>query len=90
MLIDNQNFNDMNIYLVSDGQRWLIGQVSGLTKAALDIPVGIARADARVRLLADPIGGSLPITTPVLIVPPGQTVYWTIGSDAASSSASAG
>jgi hypothetical protein len=35
------------------------------------------------------LAGLLIITTPELIVPAGQTVYWTIGSDAASSSASA-
>jgi hypothetical protein len=90
VLIDNQNFSDMNVYFVSGGQRWLLGQVGGLTRVTLDIPVGIARADAQVRLLADPIGGTRPITTPVLTVPAGQRVYWTIGSDAATSSASAG
>jgi hypothetical protein len=67
-----------------------LGQVGGLTKTTLDIPVGMRSADARVRLLADPIGGTGPITTPELVVPAGQTVYWTIGSDAATSSASAG
>jgi hypothetical protein len=88
--IDNQNFSDMNIYFLSRGQRWLLGQAGGLTTTTLDIPVGVRSADDRVRLLADPIGGMGPITTPELIVPAGQTVYWTIGSDPATSSASAG
>jgi hypothetical protein len=88
--IDNQNFSDMNIYLISTGQRWLLGQSSGLSKATLTIPAGVVTATNRVRLLADPIGGSGRITTPLLIVPPGQRVYWTIGSDPATSTASAG
>jgi hypothetical protein len=46
--------------------------------------------DLRVKLLAEPIGGNRPFTTPVLIVPRGQTVYWTIGTDPSTSSASTG
>jgi hypothetical protein len=88
--IYNQNFSDMNIYFVNGGQRWLLGRVGGLLKATLTIPPGIAMGDAQVRLLAEPIGGNAPITTPLLVVPPGQTVYWTIGSDQTSSSVSAG
>jgi hypothetical protein len=88
--IDNQNFSDMNIYLVNGGQRWLVGQASGLAQTTLTIPRGVAPGDGRVRLLADPIGGSAPIFTGLLVVSPGQRVYWTIGSDPLMSSASAG
>lgn len=88
--IDNQNFSDMNIYLVSGGQRLLVGQAGGLTQTTLRIPSGVAPADGRLRLSADPIGGSPSIFTPVLVVPPGQSVYWTIGSDAEMSTASVG
>jgi hypothetical protein len=88
--IDNQNFSDMNIYLVDQGNRVLLGSASGFSKTTLLIPGGAARSSWHVRLLADPIGGASPIRTPSLIVAPGQNVYWTIGSDPASSFASAG
>jgi hypothetical protein len=88
--IDNQNINDMSIYLLRTGSRFLVGQAGGLSKTTLTIPEGITPPDLRVRLLAEPIGGSRPITTPVLIVPSGQRIYWSIGSDPASSTASAG
>jgi hypothetical protein len=88
--IDNQNINDMSIYLLRTGSRFLVGQAGGLSKTTLTIPEGITPPDLRVRLLAEPIGGSRPIATPVLIVPPGQRVYWSIGSDPATSTASAG
>jgi hypothetical protein len=88
--IDNQNFSDMDIYLVNGGQRWLLGQAGGLTRTTLTISDGMAPADGRVRLEADPIGVSRPIFTPVLVVSPGQSVYWTIGSDPEMSSASTG
>jgi hypothetical protein len=87
--IDNQNFNDMNIYVVRSGQRWLIGQAGGLTRTTLTIR-NAARGDGRVRLVAEPIGGAAPISTPTLIVPQGQSIFWTIGSDPATSTASAG
>jgi hypothetical protein len=88
--IDNQNFSDMNIYLVNEGTRFFLGSATGLSKTTLLIPAGATAGRWQVRLLADPIGGSSPIRTPALTVPPGQNVYWTIGADAASSFASAG
>jgi hypothetical protein len=88
--IDNQNFNEMNVYLVTRGSRWLVGNVGAMTKATLTIPPALAPADQRVRLRAEAIGGSGATTTPTLMVPSGQQVYWTIGSDPATSTASAG
>jgi hypothetical protein len=88
--IDNQNINDMSIYLLRSGSRFLVGQAGGLSKTTLTIPEGATPTDLRVRLIAEPIGGSRPIATPVLIVPPGQRIYWSIGSDPATSTASAG
>jgi hypothetical protein len=88
--VDNQNFSDMNVYLVTRGTRWLVGNVAGLTKATLTVPASVAPTDLRVRLRAQAIGGGGATTTPTLIVAPGQQVYWTIGSDPAMSTASAG
>jgi hypothetical protein len=87
--VDNQNFNDMDIYVVRSGTRWLLGHAGGLTKTTLTIPSGTV-TDGRVRLLAQPIGGNQRISTPTLVVAPGQSVFWTIGSDPAMSNASAG
>ena len=88
--VDNQNFNDMNVYLMTAGTRWLVGRVGGMTKGTLTIPASLAPADLRVRLRAEAIGWHAAITTPTLIVPAGQQVYWTIGSDPSMSTASAG
>ena len=88
--IDNQNINDMSIYLLRSGSRFLVGQAGWLSKTTLMIPEGMTPTDLRVRLIAEPIGGSRPIATPVLIVPHGQRIYWSIGSDPATSTASAG
>ena len=87
--IDNQNFNDMNIYLLDADTRVFLGAVNGLSTGTLAIPRAASSSSVRVRLLADPIGSAIPITTPSLSVGPGQTVYWTIGSTPSNSVASA-
>ena len=87
--IDNQNYSDMEIYVVRSGQRWLLGQAGGLTKTTLTIRNTVG-GDGRVRLVAQPIGGAAPISTPTLIVPQGQSIFWTIGSDPTTSTATAG
>lgn len=88
--IDNQNFSDMSIYYVSAGQRYLLGSAGGLGQTTLTIPSGLAPTDGRVRLEAAPVGGMRGIFTPTLVVAPGQSVFWTIGSDAGMSTASVG
>ena len=88
--IDNQNYADMDVYVLDAGQRYRVGQAPGLTTTTLTIPNGMKPADGRVRLLADPIGGAQPIATQALLIPPGQQIYWTIGSDPSTSTASTG
>ncbi|HKT59513.1 MAG TPA: hypothetical protein VJQ46_05655 [Gemmatimonadales bacterium] len=88
--IDNQNFSDMNIYLVNEGTHVLLGSVPGMSKTTLSLPPASVSSAWQVRLMADPIGGSNPIRTPTVLVSPGQNVYWTIGSDPANSFVSAG
>jgi len=88
--IDNRNFSDMNVYLINEGTRVLLGSAPGMSKTTLTLPSGSVSSRWQVRLVADPIGGSSAIRTPTLLVAPGQNVYWTIGSDLSSSYASAG
>src|SRR4051812_10820448 len=49
--IDNQNFNAMEIYVVTNSGHWLVGQAGGLSKTTLTIK-NVARGDGRLRLLA--------------------------------------
>lgn len=88
--IDNLNYSDMDVYVINSGQRLLIGQATGLNRTTLFIPSSATRADGQVRLLASPLGASSPVATPLLIVPPGQAIFWNIGIDQAMSNASTG
>lgn len=87
--VNNENYNSMNVYLLQGGTRWLVGRVDGLSDVTLTIPASVAPPDHQVRLRAEAVGGG-GTTTPLLIVAPGQQVYWTIGSDLSTSTASAG
>jgi hypothetical protein len=86
--VDNQNFNDMNIYLVNQGARMRLGTASGLSRTMLVLPATALVRGWHITLQADPIGGAPVIRTPSLQVAPGQSVYWTIGMNPASSYAS--
>ena len=88
--IDNQNISDMSVYLLDRGARVYLGEAGGLAKTTLTIPAAIVRSTWEVRLLAEPIGGLSTFRTPKLTVPPGQNVYWNIGSNPSTSSATAG
>ena len=88
--IDNQNLSDMSIYLLKNSSRWLVGQAGGLRKTTITIPASLAPADLHVRLLAEPIGATLRVFTPSLLVPHGQRIYWSMGSDPSMSIASTG
>lgn len=88
--IDNQNLSDMSIYLLKNSSRWLVGKAGGLRKTTITIPASLAPADLHVRLLAEPIGATLRVFTPSLLVPHGQRIYWSMGSDPSMSIASTG
>lgn len=87
--VSNQNFATMDIYLVRQGTRLLVGQINGLSDATVTIPASAAPADHQIRLRAEAVGGGS-ASTGLLIVPPGQSIYWTLGADLSLSSASAG
>jgi hypothetical protein len=87
--VSNQNTNTMSIYLVRQGARYLVGQVYGIGDTTVTIPASLVPPDRQIRLRAEAIAGGS-TTTPLLIVPAGQRVYWTLGSDLSISSASAG
>lgn len=87
--VSNLNDNTMSVYLVRQGARYLVGQIYGLGDTTITIPASLVPPDHQIRLRAEAIGGGS-TTTQMLIVPPGDRVYWTLGADLSVSSASAG
>jgi hypothetical protein len=90
VVIDNQNINALNIYLLSDGSRVLVGRADALRTSTLTIPESVTPSNGQITLLAVSPGAGRPIPSPTTVVPRGQRLYWSIGSDPSLSTTSTG
>ena len=79
-MVDNQNITDLNIYLVQGRGRILVGRAPNGQKTSFVIPESVTPASSRITLVADPPGGSGPITAGPTAVPAGECLYWRIGT----------
>jgi hypothetical protein len=70
--VRNQNYADINVYLVQTGMRRRLGTVPGLSTQRFTVPRDVPLEAADIRLLADPIGGSGTYLSPAVQVHPGQ------------------
>src|SRR5262245_51296412 len=71
--VQNQSFNDMNIYVVRSSQRVRLGTAGGNTTTNLKLPRGIVFGITQLQFIADPIGGrSLPISESISVSPGDQ------------------
>jgi len=73
--VENRNFLDMTVYVVSGAQRQRLGVAPGNATTSLTIPDRLIPGGASpLRFLCDPIGGEgLPVTEE-LVVQPGDVV----------------
>lgn len=76
--VENQAWVDVNIYVVREGQRIRLGQVSAHTTHALPIPSYLATAATRLSFLVDPIGSRMTAQSYDLSIYPGDQVTLTI------------
>lgn len=66
--VDNQAFQDVNVYVLRSGQRTRLGTVTGLTTRTFALPRMVVGAGVTVRFLADFIGSSrAPVSEEVLV-----------------------
>jgi hypothetical protein len=87
LIVDNQNFYDVDVYAVSSGLPTRIGTVTGgnsTARFALS-PTIINSSD--FRLVATPIGGNGRASSGPLLVSPGRTIRFTIAPSLAQSHA---
>ncbi len=76
--VDNQGFQDMDVYVVRSGQRWRLGLATGTSKTMLTIPPTMVSGLTPLRFVADPIGGRRASVGEEITVAPGDTVVMTI------------
>jgi hypothetical protein len=85
--VANNNWSDMNVYLVRGALKQRLGTVSSLTTAKFKLPEHVFASPEPLRLLADPIGGAQAYLSQPLLVNPGQIVEWRLENNVALSNA---
>lgn len=83
--VENQNWQDANIYLIGSGPRVRLGTVGTNAREVFVVPRSVL-AQGSVRLAVDLIGSrAAQVTDPILIFP-GADVHWTLQNHLALSS----
>ena len=72
VLVQNNAYLDMHIYVVRSGQTRSLGMATGLSEATLTLPRQTVLSE--IQILADPIGGSQSYVTPFLYAYPGDRI----------------
>jgi hypothetical protein len=78
VLVRNDNFLDVDVYVVADGMPTRLGTVTGNNKHMFAIDPSLATRD--LKLVATPIGGSGRASTGSVLVSAGQVIEFTVGS----------
>ena len=76
--VDNQGFQDMDVYAVRSGQRVRLGLATGIHRTNFTIPSSFVSGLTPLRFVADPIGGKRASVSQEITVAPGDTVVMTI------------
>ena len=79
MVVDNQGFFDMTIYVLEGGSvRRRLGTATGSSKTRITIPRTLVGSGRDLQFLADPIGGRRNSVSQRIFVRPGDQVVLTI------------
>jgi hypothetical protein len=76
--VDNQNFLDMNVFLIRGGQRIRLGTVPGLTSRILMVRPELIGYGTELQFEVHPIGGRSNPISETITVRPGDVIHLTI------------
>ncbi|MBM4185996.1 MAG: hypothetical protein FJ206_01665 [Gemmatimonadetes bacterium] len=74
LVVDNQAFPDMTIYVVEGARRVRLGLAGGLSQTKFTLPKYLVRSLTSVRFQADPIGSARAPISDEITVSPGDEV----------------
>jgi hypothetical protein len=83
--IQNQNWSDITIYLMTGGLPQRLGMVTALSNGSFAFPSQRLYTGGSVRLRALPVAGNA-FTSEAILVQPGQAITWTVKNDIDTSS----
>ena len=78
VVVDNNAYSDMHVYVVQSGTRWSLGLVTGLSKRSFMLPRIVAESERDVQLVAEPIGSRAYYLTDVFFLYPGKQLNLTL------------
>ena len=78
--VENRNWSDITIYLMTGGLPQRLGMVTALSHASFGFPSQRLNTSGSVRLRALPVAGR-PFTSETILVQPGQAIMWTLETD---------
>lgn len=84
--VENNNWLDVTIYVVHDGQRSRLGAATAAKTTNFAIQPALLGQLGAIRLIADPVGASTSIASPTVVVKPGSRLVWTLQTDLSRSS----
>lgn len=84
--VENNNWLDVTIYVVHDGQRSRLGAATAARTTDFAIQPALLGQLGAIRLVADPVGSSKSIASPTVVVKSGTRLVWTLQSDLSRSS----
>jgi hypothetical protein len=76
--VQNNDFNDMTVYVVVNGQRTRLGIAPGLKTTVLTIPRYLVSGTSTLRFVGDPIGGNRTPVSEEIDVSPGDQLVMVI------------
>jgi hypothetical protein len=76
--VENNNWMDVDVYLVRNGEPFPLGTVSGPGEGHLVLPSLATTPGAQVQILVLPIGGADDYLSPTLLVNPGDVLHLTV------------
>lgn len=74
VVVENNNFADVNVYAIHSGQRIRLGTVTGNTTRTFAVPRTLVGSGVLVRFLADFIGSSRAPVSEEVVIWPGDSV----------------
>lgn len=87
LVVQNDNFADMDIYAVASGLATRVGTVTGGRTERFDLSASVYNA-SDLRIVGTPIGGNGRASTGPIVVNRGSTIYFTIAPMMSASSVS--
>ncbi|MCG6957387.1 MAG: hypothetical protein LJF04_15465 [Gemmatimonadetes bacterium] len=83
--VNSDSWQDVEVYMVRDGDPFSLGVVDGMGTAHLEVPALATTPGSQVQILAMPLGGGEDYLSRTIMVNPGDTIDLTLQAELPSS-----